>query len=65
MMDPDVHESAEFNLCGQTVKFVKGEDGALAAILGKGELATKVPLKGGDDGAEADQSSSADGFLTV
>ena len=46
MMDPGVTESAEFNLCGQTVKFVKGEDGALAAILGKGELATKVPLKG-------------------
>ena len=45
MMDPAVHESAEFNLCGQTVKLVKGEDGAVAAVVGKGELATRVPLK--------------------
>ena len=44
LMDPGVHESAEFTLCGQTTKLVKGEDGSVAAIVGKGELATKVPL---------------------
>ena len=39
----------EFRLAGETVKLVKGDDGSLTAIVGKGALATKVKL-----GADAD-----------
>ena len=45
MLPADVHESGEFRLLGETVKLVKGEDGALSAIVGKGALAMKVNLK--------------------
>ncbi len=44
MLQADAHESEEFRLCGETVKLVKGEDGNLTAILGKGDLKTNVAL---------------------
>ena len=44
MLPADAHESEEFRLCGETVKLVKGDDGKLTAILGKGELKTNVAL---------------------
>ena len=44
MVPAGVNESAEFRLCGETVKLTKGEDGNLTAVLGKGELKTKVAL---------------------
>ena len=44
MLPADVRESNEFKLAGETVKLVKGEDGKLSAIIGKGVLATKVNL---------------------
>ena len=44
MLPANVRESAEFRLCGETVKLVKGEDGKLTAVLGKGDLETKVAL---------------------
>ncbi|MBR4475926.1 MAG: hypothetical protein IKO87_00080, partial [Kiritimatiellae bacterium] len=45
MLPADVRESGEFKLAGETVKLVKGEDGSLQAIVGKGNMATKVNLK--------------------
>ena len=44
LLPANVHESPEFRLCGETVKLVKDENGALSAILGKGPTATKVKL---------------------
>ena len=44
MLPADVHESVEFRLAGETVKLVKGEDGTLHALVGKGELTTNVNL---------------------
>ena len=38
-------ESGEFQLAGTTVNIVKGDDGKLTAIIGKGNLATNVSLK--------------------
>ncbi|MBO7684185.1 MAG: hypothetical protein J6T51_05630, partial [Kiritimatiellae bacterium] len=49
MLSAGVRDSGEFRLAGETVKLVKGDDGSLAAIVGKGALATKVKL-----GADAD-----------
>ncbi len=40
----DVRETPEFKLAGETVKLVKGNDGRISAIVGKGELAAKVKL---------------------
>ena len=44
MLPANVNESEEFRLMGETVKLVKGEDGSLAAILGKDNLQTRVAL---------------------
>ncbi|MBQ9274216.1 MAG: hypothetical protein IJ228_05320 [Succinivibrio sp.] len=44
MQSPDKFESAEFTMCGQSVKLVKGENGEMSAIVGKGTLATRVSL---------------------
>jgi len=49
MLPAEVRDSGEFRLAGETVKLVKGDDGSLTAIVGKGALATKVKL-----GADAD-----------
>ena len=49
MLPAGVRDSGEFRLAGETVKLVKGDDGSLTAIVGKGALATKVKL-----GADAD-----------
>ncbi|MBP5511105.1 MAG: hypothetical protein J6Z49_09330, partial [Kiritimatiellae bacterium] len=45
LLPAGVRETPEFKLMGETVKLVKGNDGSLSAIVGKGNLATKVPLK--------------------
>jgi len=45
MLPANVRESDEFQISGETVKLVKGEDGRLSAIVGKGALASKVDLK--------------------
>ena len=45
MLPAGVRESGEFTLAGETVNLVKGEDGDLQALVGKGNLATKVNLK--------------------
>ena len=49
MLSAGTRDSGEFRLAGETVKLVKGDDGSLTAIVGKGALATKVKL-----GADAD-----------
>ncbi len=45
LLPAGVRETPEFKLMGETVKLVKGNDGSLSAIIGKGNLATKVALK--------------------
>jgi len=45
MLPAGTRESEEFNLAGQTVKLLKGEDGSMQAVVGKGNMATKVNLK--------------------
>ena len=45
LLPAGVRETPEFKLVGETVKLVKGNDGSLSAIIGKGNLATKVALK--------------------
>ena len=45
MLPASMRESGEFKLAGETVKLVKGDDGSMQAIVGKGNLATKVNLK--------------------
>ena len=45
MLPAGTRESGEFKLAGQTVKLVKGDDGSLQALVGKGNMATKVNLK--------------------
>lgn len=45
MLSARVRESVEFMLAGVRVKLVKDESGNLSAIVGKGDLATKVDLK--------------------
>ena len=45
ILPANVRESGEFRLSGETVKLVKGDDGSLQAIVGKGNMATKVNLK--------------------
>ena len=45
MLPANVRESGEFRLAGEIVKLVKGDDGSLQAIVGKGNMATKVNLK--------------------
>ena len=49
MLPAGTRDSGEFRLAGETVRLLKGEDGSLSAIVGKGALATKVKL-----GANAD-----------
>ncbi len=39
-----VRESGVFRLCGMEAKLVKGEDGNVSVVLGRGETATKVNL---------------------
>ena len=45
LLPAGVRETPEFKLMGETVKLVKGNDSSLSAIIGKGNLATKVALK--------------------
>ena len=45
MLPASVRESGEFKLCGETVNLVKGDDGNLTAVFGKGSSETRVPLK--------------------
>ncbi|MBQ9275344.1 MAG: hypothetical protein IJ228_11050 [Succinivibrio sp.] len=44
LLSPDRQESAEFTLCGQSVKLLKGENGEMSALVGSGALATRVSL---------------------
>ena len=45
LLPADVRETSEFKLAGETVKLVKDDNGNISAIVGKGNLATKVDLK--------------------
>ena len=45
MLPADMRDSGEFKLAGATVRLLKGDDGNLTAVVGKGNLATKVDLK--------------------
>ena len=45
LLPADVRETGEFKLTNAYVKLVKDDNGNLSAILGKGNLATKVDLK--------------------
>ena len=45
LLPANVRETSEFRLAGAHVKLVKDNDGNLSAIIGKGNLATKVDLK--------------------
>ena len=45
MLPASERESGEFRLAGETVKLVKDGNGAIHALVGKGNLATKVNLK--------------------
>ncbi len=42
---PALQESGEFWLANQQVKLVRGEDGKLSALVGTGDLQTKIDLK--------------------
>ncbi len=44
LLSDNVHETEEFRFCGENAKLVKGDDGQLSAIIGKGVMATKVSL---------------------
>ena len=45
LLPANVRETSEFRLAGALVKLVKDNDGNLSAIIGKGNIATKVDLK--------------------
>ena len=45
LLPASVRETPEFKLAGETVKLVKDDNGKISAILGKGQLATKVDIQ--------------------
>ena len=45
LLPANVRETPEFKLAGETVKLVKDDNGNISAMIGKGQLATKVDLK--------------------
>ena len=45
LLPASVAETPEFKLAGETVKLVKDGNGNISAMIGKGQLATKVDLK--------------------